>query len=47
MASADDATVALFVSIGIKEAPAKELVRNKKKSKVLVDVIAEVCMTAS
>jgi len=38
----DPATVALFLSIGLKEAPAKELARNKKKSKILVDVIHEV-----
>jgi hypothetical protein len=43
--SSDDATVALFLSIGLKDAPAKELVRNKKKSKILVDVIHEVCLT--
>lgn len=38
----DPATIALFLSIGLKESPAKELARNKKKSKILVDVIHEV-----
>lgn len=36
-------TVALFVSIGLKENAARDLAKNKKKSKALVDVIHEVC----
>lgn len=40
--SKEDEVVALFRSIGVKESMARDLSRNKKKAKILQDVIEEV-----
>ncbi len=46
MAATEDlVAIAAFTKIGLKEVVARETSRNKKKSKILTDVINEVCIS--